>query len=596
MMSTADLLKVSPDQLLTNRSLADCVAVGEQLGREVDRKREELRVMVGERYRDLIEAADTIQNMKLTASKVIESVEGMRSSCKHLQQQAAISCLTSAGEPVASKESPNQPYLAVAASTKLLMVVPERIWAAVESGRRAEAAQLFLLARYVHTGLEGGAGGGLTPEKISAWFPVVARQWATVRTLQASLLSRACKDLSTLNLDEKMASDSLLAILLLRGCSLRDLFQEYLSLRREAASEVLLAGRAQSARAALSATVRTIVDTLAIGHCLFLKDGLADALKQMTEAGPSLSLLGTSALGPMEARLPQTARGFRPRMDAIGSLEKDEIKNSISTWLEEIGSGAKGEAVALLQFVETVQAVSGVREELMSTLASQPGWQEVAKEVVHSPVSLWDSVYREVLTCRVLALLADRMNALGSATKREVMLMLQVEGEEECMWKEVSKEATGGKKQLEAKCRGWGSRVQEVLASLEHGLAGLWSETQHFCQGEEEEDTIFDRFKDSNLIREGVGEQVSKVVSSLVTDCKLQASKSGGSHLLQFGRLLQAMSSLCPSLETTLSADQFAEMSKLLETEAKNSFSSWVGEQMSNFASSLALVSCSAPQ
>merc|ERR1719204_2007624 len=49
--------------------------------------------MVGERYRDLIEAADTIQNMKQTAPK----------------------------------ESPNQPYLAVAASIKLLMVVPERI-------------------------------------------------------------------------------------------------------------------------------------------------------------------------------------------------------------------------------------------------------------------------------------------------------------------------------------------------------------------------------------------------------------------------------------------------------------------------------------
>ena len=55
------------------------------------------------------------------------------------------------------------------------------------------------------------------------------------------------------------------------------------------------------------------------------------------------------------------------------------------------------------------------------------------------------------------------------------------------------------------------------------------------------------------------------------------------------------MSSLCPSLGTTLSADVFAEMSKLLETEARNSFSSWVGEQMSNFASSLALVTCTAP-
>ena len=57
----------------------------------------------------------------------------------------------------------------------------------------------------------------------------------------------------------------------------------------------------------------------------------------------------------------------------------------------------------------------------------------------------------------------------------------------------------------------------------------------------------------------------------------------------------QAMSSLCPSLGSTLGADQFAEMSKLLETEAKNSFSSWVDEQMSNFASSLALVTSTAP-
>ena len=39
----------------------------------------------------------------------------------------------------------------------------------------------------------------------------------------------------------------------------------------------------------------------------------------------------------------------------------------------------------------------------------------------------------------------------------------------------------------------------------------------------------------------------------------------------------------------------FSLMSKLLETEAKNSFSTWVGEQMSAFASSLEEVSSGAP-
>ena len=55
------------------------------------------------------------------------------------------------------------------------------------------------------------------------------------------------------------------------------------------------------------------------------------------------------------------------------------------------------------------------------------------------------------------------------------------------------------------------------------------------------------------------------------------------------------MSSLCPSLGTTLGADQLVEMSKLLEIEAKNSISTWVGEQMSAFASSLAQVTSDAP-
>ena len=55
------------------------------------------------------------------------------------------------------------------------------------------------------------------------------------------------------------------------------------------------------------------------------------------------------------------------------------------------------------------------------------------------------------------------------------------------------------------------------------------------------------------------------------------------------------MSRLCPSLGTTLSADQLSEMSKLLEMEAKNSFSTWVGDQMAAFASSLAQVTSGAP-
>jgi len=380
---------------------------------------------------------------------------------------------------------------------------------------------------------------------------------------------------------------------------MKDLLQEYLSLRREAASEVLLSGRAQSARTALSATVQTIVDTLTIGHCLFLRSGLEHALKQLREAGPSLTLLGTSALGPMEARLPHTVRGFRPRVNTALVLEQSEIQAGISSWLQEIGAGAKSEAVALLQFVESVQGVSAVREELRSSLSAQAGWKEVAGEVVQAPVCLWDSVYREPLTSRVLALLADKVRVLRTSIEKEVLLVLQAEGEDECVWKEVSKDVGGGrsKEQLESKCRGWGPMVQEVLASLEHGLAGLWTEAQLYCHDEKSEEEIaaFDMSKDSNQIREKVGEEVSRALSSLLSSCKVEAGTRGGSGLLQFGRLVQALNCLCPSLDTVLGTEQLAEMTKLLETESKNSFSSWVSEQLKLFSLSLAFVTTDTP-
>ncbi|GFO40997.1 conserved oligomeric Golgi complex subunit 1-like [Plakobranchus ocellatus] len=37
---------------------------------DIEKKKEDLRVMVGERYRDLIEAADTITDMKTSAENV----------------------------------------------------------------------------------------------------------------------------------------------------------------------------------------------------------------------------------------------------------------------------------------------------------------------------------------------------------------------------------------------------------------------------------------------------------------------------------------------------------------------------------------------
>lgn len=53
---------------------------------EIEQKKEELRQMVGERYRDLIDAADTIGEMRQCSESVVQSIQDMHQYCLKLKQ------------------------------------------------------------------------------------------------------------------------------------------------------------------------------------------------------------------------------------------------------------------------------------------------------------------------------------------------------------------------------------------------------------------------------------------------------------------------------------------------------------------------------
>lgn len=81
------------EALFEAHTAAELRAVERQLRAGIEGKREELRQMVGERYRDLIEAADTIAEMRLSAEHLLEAVRGLqqrrargRPSAQHIRR------------------------------------------------------------------------------------------------------------------------------------------------------------------------------------------------------------------------------------------------------------------------------------------------------------------------------------------------------------------------------------------------------------------------------------------------------------------------------------------------------------------------------
>ena len=62
-MVDANAKHESPDNLFTGRSIEEIGAIEKKLRGDIERKREELRQMVGERYRDLIEGSFIMMNL-----------------------------------------------------------------------------------------------------------------------------------------------------------------------------------------------------------------------------------------------------------------------------------------------------------------------------------------------------------------------------------------------------------------------------------------------------------------------------------------------------------------------------------------------------
>uniref|UniRef100_A0A0L8GYS1 Conserved oligomeric Golgi complex subunit 1 n=1 Tax=Octopus bimaculoides TaxID=37653 RepID=A0A0L8GYS1_OCTBM len=100
---------------------------------DIERKKEELRVMVGERYRDLIEAADTITDMKKSSQNVMNSISKIEELCKQLKQNHLAKGTSYIHRPLAdkSRKQTENHFYSVASQIKLLLDMPEKVFVSI---------------------------------------------------------------------------------------------------------------------------------------------------------------------------------------------------------------------------------------------------------------------------------------------------------------------------------------------------------------------------------------------------------------------------------------------------------------------------------
>uniref|UniRef100_A0A8B9QXK1 Conserved oligomeric Golgi complex subunit 1 n=1 Tax=Anas platyrhynchos TaxID=8839 RepID=A0A8B9QXK1_ANAPL len=388
---------------------AELRAAERRLRAGIEQKREELRQMVGERYRDLIEAADTIAEMRLSA----EAPAGGR-------------------QGAAPPRLPEKLYRA-AAQLKLLLDIPERAWGAMEAGRYLPATRLYLLCRHLHGLLQLDAPRARY-SPILARFPILLRQVAAASHFRSTILQ-----------ESKSLLRSLCAIMLLEDSSPRQALADFLLARKLAIQQLLnQPHHGAGIKAQVCSLMELLTTTLYQAYALFymMPEGmppdpalpcglLFSTLESTTGQHPRKGgvLEDEVKLSSWFRYLPESVVEFQPTLRTLAHpISQEYLRDTLQQWIAMCSDDIRAGVSSLLVYVKSLKGLAGIRDavwELLTSESVSQHWDVVCRRLLDKPASFWEELLRQLFLDRLETLTKEGFESISSSSKQLLVAALQ---------------------------------------------------------------------------------------------------------------------------------------------------------------------------
>ncbi|KAF8708960.1 Vps51/Vps67, partial [Rhizoctonia solani] len=219
-----DYSHMDPDDMFARYSVSEIRAIRSRLLLDADGKREELRQMVGERYRDLLHASTAITNMAGTSERVVATLIDMRESCAGIllldeSPRTRHRSIPNGKTTKAQEDAHLKTLQTLSAHLKLLLDSPEHLWRWLEKKQFLHAAWLFLLARTVYRKLSKSPDEDESEEEeissgdinwsrhgidVMEQFPVASKQWEAIGQFRPQIVHKATQALRESNTSHRV--------------------------------------------------------------------------------------------------------------------------------------------------------------------------------------------------------------------------------------------------------------------------------------------------------------------------------------------------------------------------------------------------------
>ncbi|XP_055448178.1 conserved oligomeric Golgi complex subunit 1 [Psammomys obesus] len=432
-----------PNALFETHGAEEIRGLERQVRAEIEHKKEELRQMVGERYRDLIEAADTIGQMRRCAEGLVDAVQATDQYCARLRQAGSAA---PRGPRAPQPQPPSEKFYSMAAQIKLLLEIPEKIWSSMEASQHLQATQLYLLCGHLHSLLQLDSSSSRYSPILSR-FPILIRQVAAASHFRSTILHESKMLLKCQAVSDQAVAEALCSIMLLEESSPRQALTDFL-LARKATIQKLLNQPHHGAgiKAQICSLVELLATTLNQAHALFytLPEGvlpdpslpcglLFSTLETITSQQPTgkgISVLhGEMKLCSLFRHLPASITEFQPVLRTLAHpISQEYLKDTLQKWIDMCNEDIKNGISNLLLYVKSMKGLAGIRDaiwDLLSNESASHSWEVVCGRLLEKPLSFWEDLMQQLFLDRLQTLTREGFESISNSSKELLVSALQ---------------------------------------------------------------------------------------------------------------------------------------------------------------------------
>ncbi|PIN16662.1 Low density lipoprotein B-like protein [Handroanthus impetiginosus] len=401
--------------------------------KQIQEKSEELRQLVGNRYRDLIDSADSIVLMKSSCESISANISAIHHAILY-----SLSSPDVPRSPHVSSNSVGAPIYGIACRVKYLVDTPENIWGCLDEYMFLESSARYIRAKHVHFNLLNWKDN----KNVLSNFPLLQHQWQIVEGFKVQISQRSRERLldQTINLGISAYADALAAIAIIDELEPKQVLTLFIDSRKSIMSQKL-STCCRDANDDSSEVISVFCDVLKIIQIticqvgeLFLQvlNDMPLFYKTVLDTPPASQLFGGIPNPDEEVKLWNL---FNEKLESdMVLLDRDFISKTCSDWLRNcgkeimskisgrylidvVGSGYELSLAEKLirETMDSKQVLEGSLEWLKSVFGSEIElpWKRTRELVLGEDSDIWDDIFEDAFVQRMKAIIDLQFDELS---------------------------------------------------------------------------------------------------------------------------------------------------------------------------------------